>query len=94
LLPLLKHLRDLLNPLPLLLYHNSQKPVGQVTFKRPTKDGIDFEAQLPAIDEAGAQWEVRVRFDDGSRETLRYYERPRLRVGDEVHLEDGRLLRD
>jgi HK97 family phage prohead protease len=41
------------NPLPLLLYHNSQKPIGQVTFKRPTKDGIDFEAQLPAIDEAG-----------------------------------------
>jgi len=35
-----------------------------------------------------------VRFDDGSRETLRYYERPRLRVGDAVHLEDGRLLRD
>ena len=46
------------------------------------------------IDEAGTQWEVRVRFDDGSRETLRYYERPRLRVGDAVHLEDGRLIRD
>ena len=49
---------------------------------------------ITSIDEGAAQWEVRVRFDDGSRETLRFYERPRLRVGDAVHLEDGRLIRD
>ena len=46
------------------------------------------------IEPAGERWEVRVRFEDGSRQTVRYYERPRLRVGDAVHLEDGRLLRD
>jgi len=49
---------------------------------------------VTSIDEGDTRWEVRVQFDDGSRETLRYYERPRLRVGDAVHLEDGRLLRD
>jgi len=35
---------------------------------------------------------VRVRFEDGSTETLRYAERPRLRIGERVHLEDGRLI--
>jgi hypothetical protein len=47
-----------------------------------------------SVASAGPDWEVRVRFDDGSSETLRYPERPRLRVGDRVHLEDGRLTRD
>ena len=37
-------------------------------------------------------WEVRVRFEDGSTETLRYPDRPRLRIGERVHLEDGRLI--
>jgi len=41
------------NPLPLLLYHNTQKPVGTVKFQKPTKDGIEFEATLPAVDEPG-----------------------------------------
>jgi HK97 family phage major capsid protein/HK97 family phage prohead protease len=36
--------------LPLLLYHDSRQPVGTVKFEKPTKDGIDFEASLPAID--------------------------------------------
>lgn len=41
------------NPLPLLLYHDSKKPVGQTTFKTPTKDGISFEATIAKIDEPG-----------------------------------------
>lgn len=41
------------NPLPLLLYHDSRKPVGFTTFKKPTKDGIAFEASIPTIDEPG-----------------------------------------
>jgi HK97 family phage major capsid protein/HK97 family phage prohead protease len=49
------------NPLPLLLYHNSQKPVGWVKFKKPTKDGIEFEAKLPTIEEPGA---VRDRIEE------------------------------
>jgi len=41
------------NPLPLLLFHDAKKPVGWTTFKAPTKDGIEFEASLPTIDEPG-----------------------------------------
>jgi HK97 family phage prohead protease len=41
------------NPLPLLHQHDSERPVGTVTFDRPTKDGITFEARLPMIAEAG-----------------------------------------
>jgi hypothetical protein len=41
-----------------------------------------------------AEWEVRVRFDDGSRKALRSRDRPRVEIGDFVHLEDGRLVRD
>jgi HK97 family phage major capsid protein/HK97 family phage prohead protease len=41
------------NPLPLLLYHDTQKPVGTVTFDRPTAAGIRFTATLPTIAEPG-----------------------------------------
>lgn len=41
------------NPLPLLLYHDHRSPVGTVRFDKPTKDGITFTAQLPAIAEPG-----------------------------------------
>jgi HK97 family phage major capsid protein/HK97 family phage prohead protease len=41
------------NPLPLLLYHDTKKPVGAVTFKKPTVDGLEFTATLPTIDEPG-----------------------------------------
>jgi hypothetical protein len=49
---------------------------------------------IVSIGSSGPDWEVRVRFDDGSSESLRYPERPRLRIGDRVHLEDGRLIPD
>lgn len=42
------------NPMPLLWQHKSDKPVGTVTFDRPTKDGIAFVAKLARIDEPGA----------------------------------------
>jgi hypothetical protein len=41
-----------------------------------------------------ARWEVRVRFDDGSRKILRYPTDPGLRVGDRVALVQGRLQRE
>jgi HK97 family phage major capsid protein/HK97 family phage prohead protease len=41
------------NPLPLLLFHDAKKPVGTTTFKKATKDGIEFTATLPTIDEPG-----------------------------------------
>ena len=40
-------------PMPLLWQHDSQKPVGHMTFARPTKSGIPFKAQIPKISEAG-----------------------------------------
>jgi HK97 family phage major capsid protein/HK97 family phage prohead protease len=49
------------NPAPLLLYHNSQKPVGQVRFSPPTKDGLAFEAELPIVEEPGT---VRDRIEE------------------------------
>lgn len=39
--------------MPLLWQHNHAQPVGNVTFAKPTKKGIPFEAQLPVIKEAG-----------------------------------------
>jgi len=41
------------NPVPLLLYHDPKRPVGTVKFEKPTAEGLDFEARLPLIDEAG-----------------------------------------
>lgn len=49
------------NPLPLLLYHNSQKPVGWVRFFPPTDKGIDFEAKLPIVEDVGT---VRERIEE------------------------------
>lgn len=41
------------NPLPLLHQHKSDKPVGTCVFKKPTEQGVEFEATLPEIDEPG-----------------------------------------
>lgn len=41
------------NPMPLLWQHRSSEPVGQVTFRKPTKDGVQFEARMPKVDEPG-----------------------------------------
>jgi HK97 family phage major capsid protein/HK97 family phage prohead protease len=49
------------NPVPLLLYHNTQKPVGKVWFETPTAEGLAFEAELPEITEPGT---VRDRIEE------------------------------
>jgi len=49
-----------LNPLPLLLHHDRERPVGRVTL-RATSAGILFEATLPEIRDAGA---VRDRVEE------------------------------
>ncbi len=48
-------------PLPLLLYHDSKKPVGWVKFQKPTAEGVEFEARLPIVDEPGT---VRDRVEE------------------------------
>jgi HK97 family phage major capsid protein len=39
--------------IPLLLHHNQQTPVGVARLRPPTAAGIEFEAELPIIDEPG-----------------------------------------
>lgn len=41
------------NPMPLLHQHDHTKPVGTVTFDKPTKDGITFEAKFADVQEPG-----------------------------------------
>lgn len=48
------------NPIPLLRMHKSDCPVGTAVLSRPTKDGINFTASLPKIDEPG---ELQERVD-------------------------------
>lgn len=49
------------NPLPLLLHHHKEWPVGRVTFDDPTAQGIAFEATFPVITEPGT---LRDRVDE------------------------------
>jgi HK97 family phage major capsid protein/HK97 family phage prohead protease len=49
------------NPLPLLLHHDTKQPVGFTTLKKPTKDGVEFTATLPTIDEPGS---LKTRVDE------------------------------
>jgi hypothetical protein len=72
----------------------SRDEVRRDSYARSTRSVCVNCGVVTAIDEAGSRWDIRVRFDDGSRETLRYYDPPRVRVGDAVHVEDGRLVRD
>lgn len=41
------------NPLPFLWQHDHGKPIGTVKFSKPTDAGIEFEAEMPVIEEAG-----------------------------------------
>jgi HK97 family phage major capsid protein/HK97 family phage prohead protease len=41
------------NPMPLLWQHQSDQPVGQVRFDKPSKDGITFTAKIAKIDDPG-----------------------------------------
>lgn len=41
------------NPLVLLHQHRHDAPIGRVTFKKPTAKGIEFEAEIPEVDQPG-----------------------------------------
>lgn len=50
------------NPLPLLLYHDNKKPVGEARFGKATADGTPFDALISSIDrESGV---VKERLDE------------------------------
>jgi HK97 family phage prohead protease len=41
------------NPLAFLWQHDHERPIGVCNFKKPTKDGIDFVAEIASINEPG-----------------------------------------
>lgn len=41
------------NPIPLLHQHRHSEPVGLAKFGKPTAKGIEFEAEIPVIEEPG-----------------------------------------
>jgi HK97 family phage major capsid protein/HK97 family phage prohead protease len=49
------------NPMPLLWQHRSGEPVGTVKFSKPTKNGIQFEARMPTVNEPG---KLKERIDE------------------------------
>lgn len=49
------------NPSPLLLFHDVKRPVGSVIFQPPTREGVDFTASIPVVDEPGT---VKDRVDE------------------------------
>ena len=42
------------NPLPLLWQHDHSKPIGTVRFSQPTAKGIEFEAEIASVSDAGS----------------------------------------
>jgi hypothetical protein len=74
--------------------YTSDEVARNTAYGRSTRDVCVNCGAVLSIAPMGPEWEVRVRFDDGSGETLRYPERPSFRIGDRVHLEEGRLLPD
>lgn len=42
------------NPLPLLHQHRHDEPIGLVQFGKPSVKGIEFEAEIPVIEEEGS----------------------------------------
>lgn len=49
------------NPIPLLLHHDRERPVGLATLGKPTADGVPFVASIPFVADAGA---LRDRTDE------------------------------
>src|SRR5690348_9086168 len=41
------------NPMAFLWQHRHDQPIGQVKFDKPTKSGINFEAEIAKTDEPG-----------------------------------------
>lgn len=63
--------------IPLLLFHDSTLPVGQVSLGRPTKDGVPFTAYLPKVTEPGT---VKDRVDE-AWQSVKYGLIPAVSIG-------------
>jgi hypothetical protein len=71
-------------------YTRPEPPV--TAYERSTRSLCINCGSIASIGSNGDDWEVRVRFEDGTTESIRYPDRPRLSVGQRVTLEDGRLI--
>lgn len=85
-------MRDIVDPMgatfakemPLLWQHDHNKPVGHVSFGKPTKNGIPFTARIPRVKEAGT---LKDRIDE-ALQSLKYKLIGAVSIGFNV-LEDG-----
>lgn len=66
------------------LYHNTDRPVGQVSFGKPTSKGLPFEARMPDVEEEGI---VRDRVNE-ARHSIKYNLISAVSIGFRA-LEDG-----
>ena len=71
-------------PMPLLWQHDAQKPVGHMTFAKPTKTGIPFKAQIPKVTEPGT---LKDRVDEAIQ-SLKYGLVSAVSIGFRI-MEDG-----
>src|SRR5258706_5859219 len=76
------------------LREERREPAPPRSYERSIRNVCVNCGTVASIGSSGGDWEVRVRFDDGTSQLIRYPERPALRAGERVHLEDGRLLPD
>src|SRR4030095_12332020 len=88
------------NPLPLLIDHKHDQPIGQVVFKTPTKKGIEFEAKIAKTETPG---NVKTRLDD-AWESIKLGLKPAVSIGfkadkysflkdtDGIHFEESTVL--
>lgn len=74
-------------PVKLHLYHKHDMPVGHVTFSRPTKSGLPFQASIPNVEEEGT---VRERVNEALH-SLKYKLLDAVSIGFNV-LENGAEL--
>ena len=75
-------------------YLREEPPAAPRSYERSIRSVCVNCGTIASIGSHAGDWEVRVRFEDGSSQTIRYPERPPLRAGERVRLEDGRLLPD
>jgi HK97 family phage prohead protease len=88
------------NPMPLLLDHKHDHPIGQVTFKAPTKKGIEFEARIAKTETPGT---LKNRLDE-AWESIKLGLKPAVSIGfkadkfsflkdtDGIHFEESTVL--
>ncbi|HXN15083.1 MAG TPA: hypothetical protein VN878_01815 [Usitatibacter sp.] len=71
----------------------AQSPPPERAAAPRTRAGICINcAVVSSIRSRAEDWEVRVRFDDGTSKTIRYPTQPAFRPGQRVYLEGGRLI--